>query len=182
MNVIEILEDDHRRILALLALLDITLDRLAAGRAPPRQVFDVGTSLANEYADGFHHFKEEYLLFGVLAQKHHGELDRMILRHREQHEQTRDLLKDLSAALDGYARGEPEAIATVGSLAAFYVRTLRGHIRSENEVFFPMAHAALTDTEKDVLLDQFTKYEQSTAPGARERMDAGLDEMRQLLR
>lgn len=181
LKVIDILVEDHRRILELLACLDRGAERVVSERRPPARLFELGAALGSEYADKFHHFKEEYLLFGVLAQKHEGHLDNMIERHRNQHELGRDMLSSIASALDGYDRGVEQSLRALQENVLSYVRTMRAHIRSENEVFFPLAAAALTETEADVLLDQFERYERVTAPDARTNMDAGLREMVSLL-
>lgn len=181
MDVIDILVEDHRHISELLSLMQTGADRIVADKALPRSFFETGVRLARDYADKYHHFKEEYLLFGLLGQKHNGELDAHIERHRNQHEQCRDLLDAMSTALAAYEAGGETARKTVHRNATDYVRTLRSHIRSENEVFFPLAQKALTDDEAVALLAEFRRYEAKVDQGAMARMTDGLRQMRAMV-
>lgn len=175
------LMEDHRRILELLTLLHDGAERVSGESRPPSSLFELGIALGKDYVDRFHHYKEEYLLFGVLALKHEGHLDGMIERHRQQHELARDVLASLSQALDGYGRGSDQQVVAIRQGILSYVHAMRAHIRSENEVFFPLASAALTDTEAQVLLDQFEKYEATVAPHANEQMESGLAKLSEML-
>jgi len=179
-DAIEILVEEHKRISELLALLQKGSERIIGNRPPPRAFFDEGVQQARRYADQAHHFKEEYVLFGALAQKHDGELDGHIERHRNQHEQCRDLLQAISAALPGYEAGTEDSLKAVHRNTTEYVRTLRSHIRSENEVFFPLAQASLSSEEGQALLVEFRRYEEKH-PDAGPSINEALATMRGFL-
>lgn len=179
-DVIEILVEEHKNISELLTLLQVGADRIVGNRPPPIAFFETGLRHARQYADQAHHFKEEYLLFGMLAQKRNGELDGHIERHRQQHEACRNLIQAVSAALPGYANATEDSLKTVHRNTTEYVRTLRSHIRSENEVFFPLAEAALTRDEAEGLLAEFGKYEKKHK-GVASSLQDGLATMRTLL-
>ena len=181
MEVIEILVEDHRHILELLSLMNKGAERIVSNQPPPAAFFSVGLELAREFADKYHHYKEEYLLFGLLAQKHQGELDGHIERHRNQHEQCRNLIQSMASALPGYATGTEASVKTLHRDATEYVRILRSHIRSENDVFFPLAQAAVAPDEASGLLDEFRLYEAKVDGDAIAKVTSGLDDMRSLL-
>lgn len=180
MHAIEILMGEHKRIAELLTLLNTGAERIVANRPPPRTFFEVGVQLARQYADQAHHFKEEYVLFGLLAQKHHGELDGHIERHRNQHEQCRDLLNATSSALSAYEANKEEAIKIVHRNITEYVRTLRSHIRSENEVFFPLAQTTLSQADQDQLMEEYRRFEAKHADSEK-NLNEGLAQMRSML-
>jgi len=177
LEVIKILVEEHKRIAELLSILQAGADRIIDNRLPPRAFFEAGLQQARQYADQAHHFKEEHVLFGALAQKHNGDLDGHIERHRFQHEQCRDLLGAVSSALAGYERGKEDAIKAVHRNLTEYVRTLRGHLRSENENFFPLAQVSLSEAEAKVLLGEFQRY-QAKHPDAEQNLAEGLATMR----
>ena len=180
MEAIDILTSEHHKISELLAVLHTGAERIIAHRAPPRAFFEIGLQQAKQYADQAHHFKEEYVLFGALAQKHNGELDGHIERHRNQHEQSRDLLQATSVSLSAYEAGKEDAIKAVHRNVTEYVRTLRSHIRSENEVFFPLAQTSLSPSEGELLLMEFHRFEAKHADAER-NFEEGLARMRSLL-
>jgi len=180
MEAIDILIGEHNRISDLLTVLNTGAERIVAHRAPSRDFFEIGLQQAKQYADQAHHFKEEYVLFGALAQKHNGELDGHIERHRNQHEQSRDLLQATSTSLSAYEAGKEDAIKAVHRNITEYVRTLRSHIRSENEVFFPLAQTSLSRAEGELLLEEFRRFEAKHAD-AEQSFEEGLARMRSLL-
>lgn len=180
MDVINILVGEHKNIVQLLAVLQSGAERIIANRPPPKAFFETGVQQAKQYADQAHHFKEEYVLFGALAQKHNGDLDAHIERHRNQHEQCRDLLQGISSALAEYEKGTEDAVKVVHRNTTEYVRTLRSHIRSENEVFFPLAEHSLSESEASALLEEFHRYEDKH-PDVEQGLVDGLAKMRSLL-
>ncbi len=92
-----------------------------------------------EYVDGWHHQKEEDLLF--VAMEHagfshvSGPLACMHLDHGAGREHVA-LLAELAAARGGL---DDEELAVLGRVVLGYVRLLTGHIVKENEMLYPMA-------------------------------------------
>ena len=166
MKVVEILMGEHVVIREFLSVLDSAAARIGTENGPPPEFFDKAVSFCREYADRAHHYKEEYLLFGRLAEKHEGKIDAQITRHRDQHESLRNLVQEIHEATDGYGRGEEEATRVLTRDIAEYVHTLRKHIVSENEVFFPMAEIFLSEEEGEALLVEFEKYDHAAGSGS----------------
>ncbi len=159
MKATQILVGEHVLILRLLDLMKDAADRIIRDEGPPREFFEKALDIARQFADKFHHYKEEHVMFGLLAQKHDGQLDGEIERHRNQHEQCRDLIQRISDALASYSRDLEQGARVVHRHVSEYVATLRSHIRSENEIFFPMAEDALSEEESENLLTEFSRYE-----------------------
>ena len=162
MNPIKALVKEHEYILQFLDQLDEAAQRIVRDKGPSREFFEEAMNISREFADKFHHYKEEYVMFGLLAQKKNGTLDGEIERHRNQHEQCRDLIQKITDSLDGYTQKLDSKTRVLHRNLSDYVQTLRNHIRSENEVFFPMVQEALTDSEQERLMDEFAKYESKT--------------------
>ena len=159
MKAIEILTKEHESILKFLDYLVVANDQLVQGTGPSKEFFEKAINIARSFADKFHHYKEEYVMFGLLAQKHNGQIDGEIERHRSQHEHCRNLINEISKKLDGYSKSLDSSSRTLHRNLTEYIHTLRSHIRSENEVFFPMVENALNETEQESLLQDFAKYE-----------------------
>lgn len=162
MMVTETLRNEHKMILEFLDGLSRILKRMEWQKeaGPEPDTFRNAIEFAREYADRFHHHKEEYLLFGHLAQKHGGELDSQIEKLRQQHEMNRTLLTEAADAIAGYARGEEVSARNLHFNLIKYVANLREHIRHEDDVFFPMADEALTESEDRQLAHEFAKQEE----------------------
>jgi hemerythrin-like domain-containing protein len=131
----EILRDEHRLILTVLASLEIAAERLAAGGALPAGLWTATIHWLRTFADRTHHAREETALFpamlkaGVPAQG--GPIEVML----EEHAEGRALLTAMEA-------GAP---AERAAAARRYVGLLREHIDKENGVLFPIADAVLDE-------------------------------------
>lgn len=68
MHATEILTAEHELILNVLASLYRAQKKLERGQRPPCAFLEKSVKFACNFADRFHHFKEEYLMFGLLAQ------------------------------------------------------------------------------------------------------------------
>jgi hemerythrin-like domain-containing protein len=161
MRAIELLLAEHNMILEFLGLLKQAGRRLAKNEGPDPEFFTKSVEFCRTYADKAHHYKEEHVMFGLLAQKHEGRLDDLIARHRDQHETCRNLVGAMAKAIPSYGRGETEGARALAGNIAEYVKILTSHINSENEIFFPMSLAFITEEEGVALLEEFERYERS---------------------
>jgi len=152
---IEILVNEHGLIRQFLDNLAIAVDQLETEERPPREFFEKAIEFARNFADKFHHFKEEHVMFVRLAQKKGGVLDGPIDSLRHQHERGRNFITAISNSLDGYARGDEIHTTTLIESLASYIHLLRHHIHKEDHHFFPMAKEAYSESEFQDLLELF---------------------------
>jgi len=160
MIAVEQLLLEHGLILRLLDQLSTAADRIIRDDDPPREFIEGAITFCREFADKAHHYKEEYVMFGLLAERHDGVIDGEIERHRSQHEHCRNLVNEIAAGLSGYEAGVEASRRLLHRSISEYVTTLRSHIRSENEVFFPMVEDALTEEDDMALIGAFKAYEE----------------------
>lgn len=142
MSALEGLYRDHAVILRLLDALTARADALASADLPfdedARADLAEVVGLVRSFADDAHHGKEEGLLFPAMEAaglpREFGPTACM----RHEHEQGREFVRSMHAALEQLAAG---ADARAGFVAAArgFERLLRAHITKENEVLFPMA-------------------------------------------
>ena len=163
MESIRTLIGEHRLILEQLDNLSLARQMLEEGLWPPRAFFEGAVEFARAFADRFHHFKEEFLMFGMLAQKKHGRLDADIGALRYQHERCRKAMTEIERALPGYeSKDEIAATALAMGLSA-YVSLLRRHICLEDRVFFPLAATVLSEEDDRSLVMNYVEEEKSQA-------------------
>jgi hemerythrin-like domain-containing protein len=160
MKATDILNREHDLILQALENLAGARDKIESGQSPPREFFEKALMFLREFADKFHHFKEEYLMFGLLALKKEGAFDGPIGALRYQHERCRKCIDEMNRSLDGYANGEDIAITSLLENLAAYISLLRRHIHEEDDTFFPMAEKELSKEEEEILLMQFKKEDE----------------------
>ena len=164
MDPIETLETEHRLISRFIDTLAVAVERLEEDRNPPPEFFANSVEFAREFADTFHHRKEELVMFRQLAQKKSGAIDGRIEALRYQHDQGRNLVAGIRHSIGSYSEGDPAAIATVRENGAAYVSLLRHHIHTEDEIFFPMAREEMTDEEFAALTIEFEKERERLGP------------------
>jgi hemerythrin-like domain-containing protein len=164
METLKTLIKEHVLIRECLDLLAKAANKITDNEGPPKEFFEKALSFCRSFADTYHHYKEEYTLFGYLAQKKNGDIDAQIESHRSQHERCRDLIQKMSDSLPGYSRQLNESTRALHRNLTDYYQTLRDHIQSENEVFFPMVNKVLSKSEDENLIRQFDKYEKKVGP------------------
>ncbi len=160
MDPIETLKNEHGLIRRFVDLLSVAVTRLEVENPPPRAFFDDGIEFVRGFSDGFHHKKEENVMFRQLAQKKNGAIDGQIEALRYQHDQGREFIAAIAGALDGYAEGNPNDTAVVRENAAAFASLLKHHIHTEDHVFFPMCQEAMTTEDLKMLGKKFEKAQE----------------------
>jgi len=182
MKATQILTKEHVLILQMLEQLSCAREKLEKKELPPVAFFKKAIVFSQNFADRFHHFKEEFLMFGLLANKKEGVLDADIGALRYQHERCRLAMAAIDRSLIGYAKDDEMAITTLLENIAAYISLLTRHIYIEDHVFFPMIEKILSEEEQQSLLSQFQNEEQRI--GEKDGFSPSqliLDEMRLLL-
>lgn len=155
MDIFVILREEHQLIHQFLDQLQTALIRIEKGEKIPVRFLEKAGEFARTFADKYHHFKEEYLLFSLLAMKKRGELDGAIESLRYSHERGRNLINQLAAALPGYEKGqEASGLMVIESLAA-YLALLKAHIHKEDHFFFLLA-------AKEISLQESSELEEAS--------------------
>ncbi len=148
MDIFKTLTREHHHILTGLVCLEKAKNALEENKQPPAVFFEESVLFFSQYADRLHHYKEEFLLFSILASKKEGTIDLEVGALRHQHELNRKLMGKIQNALKGYMAGSEIAVTTVLRNLSPYISVLRRHIYREDHLFFPMAEKELS--EKDI--------------------------------
>jgi serine/threonine protein kinase len=160
LDAIEILIKEHALIRQFLDNLAFAVDKLETGERPAVEFFEKAVQFARNFADKFHHLKEEHLMLAQLAQKKGGVLDGPIEALRHQHERGRNFITEIHNALDGYARGDDVHTTNLLENSAAYIHLLRHHIHKEDHNFFPLARDEFTEKELWALSELFGREEE----------------------
>ena len=182
MKVINILVNEHAIIKEFLSVLSTGVKKIIANENPPREFFEKAMTFSRDYADTHHHFKEEYIMFKLLANKKEGAIDGEISKLRKQHENYRDYLSEVSAALTGYENKLNEPTRLVHRNLSEYIQSLRDHIEMEEKHFYPMAQKTISVEEQEALLQEFDKYEEKAGEGFNEKYKSLVKEMSELIK
>ena len=145
----EILSDEHENILKFIEALKRKCDRLGAGAEIDKDFFRKVIDFIRNYADKFHHAKEEDILF--------KELDR---RQEQMHCSPMDQMRHEHDLGWGFVRGLEEALISgdknkIIENARDYAELLEDHIYKEDNILYPMADEVLDEVAQKEILRKF---------------------------
>jgi hemerythrin-like domain-containing protein len=158
---IQNLETDHQHILRLIGVME----RITLTTDPDMQHLDTVLMVIREFADGLHHAKEEKHLFPLMAAKGYSTEKGPVAVMLYEHEMGRNFVKGIAEGISQMRAGEPESVNYLYANMIGYVDLLKNHISKENNVLFPMADNAFTNTEKENLFIAFAEVESIHAAG-----------------
>lgn len=181
LGAIDILIEEHALIRRFLDCLVLALELLDEGARVPPAFFTKAVRFARDFADHFHHLKEEFYLFTHVAQKAQGKLAARCEGLRLQHESGRNHIVEAAKAIDEYADGSTIARARLAENLSAYVNLLRKHIHTEDFVIFPLISRWITDADQRALSELYRQDEARFGVGFAERCRDLVDEMGALL-
>ena len=151
------LENDHEYIFRLIAVME----QMVLTVSTELKHIELVVHLIKHYADGYHHAKEENLLFPLLVQKGFSNEQGPVSVMLHDHEQGRIFVKGMTDEINNFKQGDISALTELYEYMQGYIDLLRAHIAKENNVLFRMADKALTPEEQQTLLESFKAIEVS---------------------
>lgn len=157
MTAFEILIQEHRLIKQFLAVLGSMLDSLDRGAKPNPDDLQTAIRFIQEYADSFHHAKEETILFRELeAVGVEDELDQ-IGNLESEHFFGRTFCSGMDEALEQIRAGQADSLSAFTDNGRAYIALLVQHICKEDKQFFPWCEKQLDSDATDKLRRLFEK-------------------------
>lgn len=178
MKATKILMEEHRVIENIIAVLEKAAHRLEANEAVRPGLFIEATDFIRGFADGYHHRKEEGVLFQSMAAYgipvEGGPIGVMLAEH----EQGRLFTGNLRHAAEQLEAGDATARQDVIANALGYATLLRQHIMKEDDVLFPLADRILPPEEQVRVAEGFDHVEhEETGEGIHEKYLALADRL-----
>lgn len=164
MYFIEVLLEEHENILRFNRVVRKICLGIMAGNEIKIADFRNIIDFVRNYADRYHHDKEEKFLF-IEMQNRLGDIAVNVIKHGMlvEHDLGRLYITELENALDSYEKkGGQESKLDVVTNATAYTHLLQRHINKENDVVFNFAEKNLS---KDVIFSLNLKtreYEESS--------------------
>ena len=149
------LENDHVNILRLITVME----KIILVKSTNTEHFEKSVNLIKCYADGFHHAKEENLLFPMMVKKGYSIEQGPIAVMLHDHIQGRDYVKGMTEGIAEFKTGNDTVLSQIYENMQGYIILLRSHIAKENNVLFRMADNALSENDQQELLEEFAKVE-----------------------
>lgn len=162
-DITKALVDEHILILRMITLLEHNAPRTANGTYSNWQFYLDGVDFIRNFADRFHHAKEEDVLFEALVTngmpREHSPVAAMLMEH----DQGRAYVKAMESAASEAQAGKAGHERIIAENALAYAELLREHIGKEDGVLYPLAERVIPDTMRDDIIAGYAAAETRTA-------------------
>ncbi|MDY0301558.1 MAG: hemerythrin domain-containing protein [Trichlorobacter sp.] len=149
------LMEEHQLILRMITVLEKNAALTEKGSFTDWQFYHDAVDFIRQYADRFHHAKEEDVLFEVLVEngmpREHSPVAAMVMEH----EQSRLLVANLVQAVKDAETGNSASYGKIAENALGYAALLRDHIAKEDGVLYPLSERIIPDNLRIKILDGY---------------------------
>ena len=159
MKATEILMEEHRVIERVLTALERASTRLYKGQEVYLRFFTGTTVFIKNFADGYHHQKEEGILFPAMIENGLSKETGPIAVMLAEHDEGRHLTHKMRQALERLQTTDDASRSELVQNALSYVKLLRQHIYKEDNILFPMADKVIPVDQQQQILDAFMLVE-----------------------
>jgi len=147
----QVLTDEHQNILKVISAIKKECQAIESGQSIDNDFFTTAIDFIRNYADKFHHAKEEDILFKAMCDDsvtlHCNPIDQML----HEHDLGRDFVKNLEIGLEENNRDK------VLANARGYAYLLEDHIFKEDNILYPMADEALKEDAQKSIAEKFAQ-------------------------
>lgn len=157
MKPTDILSSEHRVIEQVLDCLEAMVRQCTSGGGLDEQPARDAVAFFRNYADRYHHAKEEAHFFPAMEAKgfpRDGGPTGVML---QEHETGRSRVRGMDEAIGAAAGGDERALARFVENARAYIELLRQHIHKEDHCLFSMADDAFSEADQRELSASFEK-------------------------
>lgn len=152
-NVNQILSEEHQTILKVIDVVLNECSELENGKTPEIEFFQKTVDFIKNYADKFHHAKEEDILFKAMLENVENLHCNPIPVMLHEHDAGRQFVKGIEHGI--LEKNSEKLIEN----ARGYCMLLQNHIYKEDNVLYPMAEDALTNEQKDLVNQKYYEVE-----------------------
>lgn len=145
-ETIQIIRDEHLAIGTVLYALRYLVRDMRKGAEPNIPVLRAILDYIVSYPDRWHHPKEDKYLFAAVRRRTR-EADALIARLEREHAQGHPMVDELKQHLIALQKGEPGAAERFCAASERYAEMEWGHLRTEEDVFLPIAERVLSDED-----------------------------------
>ncbi|HJV36835.1 hemerythrin domain-containing protein [Geomonas sp.] len=171
-DITQRLKDEHQLILRMLALLEENARLTEEGSFRDYRFYLDGVDFIRNYADRFHHAKEEDVLFEALIDNGMPRANSPVAAMLMEHDLGREFVKGMEEAATRALNGEAGQEEAIVANARGYLELLRDHISKEDGILYPLAERVLPEEKRDAILEGYHAAEQKAAQGLEEHYRA----------
>jgi hemerythrin-like domain-containing protein len=155
----EILKEEHRAIERVTTALEIAANRLNRGEEVYLRFFFGTSFFIKSFTDGYHHMKEETILFPALIGNGLSNDSGPVPLMLAEHQQARKLSLRMQQVTERFQSGDENVRDLVVQTALGYVRLLRQHMQKEDNLLYPIADKVIPAVQQQEMMDAFRLYE-----------------------
>ncbi|OGY43132.1 MAG: hypothetical protein A3J62_03465 [Candidatus Buchananbacteria bacterium RIFCSPHIGHO2_02_FULL_38_8] len=148
----KILSDEHQNILKIINTLTKECTNLKSGKQLDKDFFTTAIDFIRNYADKFHHAKEEDILFVELSK----DTVKMICNPTQQMLYEHDLGRNFVKGMEESLRDNNKDSLIQNTLG--YTQLLQDHIYKEDNILYPMAEQALDQQTQETMAIKFREF------------------------
>ena len=153
---------EHRLILRMLAVLERNALLTRAGRFDDYRFYLEAVDFIRNYADRFHHAKEEDVLFEALVANGMPRENSPVAAMLLEHERGRGYVRGMEAAARAALAGEKDREGAIAENALAYLEMLREHIAKEDDILYPLAERVIPGEGRDAIAAAYEAAEART--------------------
>ncbi len=180
-NVTQVMIDEHTLILRMITVVEHNTALLEKGKFRNWQFYIDAVDFIRNFADHFHHAKEEQVLFLELVKNGMPEKQSPIEAMQMEHDQGRAHVSAMEIAAQKALDGETGQATIIAEHAKGYATLLRSHIEKENDILYPLAERVLPEDVRSDMRDAYKKAE-ARAPGLKEKYRQLVEEYEQQIK
>jgi hemerythrin-like domain-containing protein len=148
-DITQALVHEHKLILRMLAVLEKNAELTAQGRFRDYRFYLDAVDFIRNYADRFHHAKEEDVLFEALVANGMPRANSPVAAMLMEHDHGRAFVKGMEKAAQEALEGKPGQDAVIAENALGYVALLREHISKEDGILYPLSERVIPESARD---------------------------------
>ncbi|MBE0500537.1 MAG: hemerythrin domain-containing protein [Desulfuromonadales bacterium] len=156
-DITQVMVDEHKLILRMITLVEKNTELMEQGGFRDWQFYLDAVEFIRNYADRFHHAKEEDLLFSALVANGMPAKQSPIEAMLMEHDQGRSFVRNMEEAAQKALSGEIGQIPGIAENAKGYAALLRGHIDKEDKILYPLAERVLPEEGRDLLVAAYAE-------------------------
>ncbi|TYO98878.1 hemerythrin-like domain-containing protein [Geothermobacter ehrlichii] len=168
-DVTTVMVEEHKLILRMIDLVEKNTRLLEQGRFDDWRFYLDAVDFIRNYADRFHHAKEEATLFTALVANGMPEQNSPVAAMLMEHDQGRAFVRGMEAAAQKALDGATDQVAVLAENAYGYVELLRRHIEKEDTILYPLAERVLPAEVRPAMLEAYHRAEAEVAEDFSER-------------
>ena len=176
-NVTQVMVDEHQLILRMITLVEQNTALLEEGEFRNWQFYLDAVDFIRNFADRFHHSKEEDVLFSELVKNGMPEKQSPIEAMHMEHDQGRAHVRAMEEAAQRAIDGETGQATIIAEQAKGYAELLRGHIEKENDILYPLAQRVMSAADDATVLAGIDSAEAAVGPDTHAKYYAIADEI-----